>query len=245
MGGKNHQPTRQRITAVSAWLSQRIGEGVALVQTSNNHLEDAIMLGMGKLHVQDLVPSLSGTPTEHLLKAIDALGRSQVTLTQIQVGFGRLSDVARIESYSGNPLASQLKSYDLRSKFEGALVRPFANIGIWEELEERITTDNILKTLEWERSQFEMLNQPTFDLIAVMEDCRRISEQEGGHTFVDAVEHNRLPLRQYFAQVFSLWNHLDAMFLYSALMMTELFYRANSFPSLLDFEPAQISSNAA
>ena len=61
----------------------------------------------------------------------------------------------------------------------------------------------------------------------------------------DAIENNEVPLRQYYAQVFSLWNTLHAMFLYSALMMTELFYRVNAYPSLLEFDPASVGVHAA
>ena len=51
MGGKNHQPTRPSLIAASAWLSQQIGEGVILVNESNNSLENSIILAMDKLVV--------------------------------------------------------------------------------------------------------------------------------------------------------------------------------------------------
>lgn len=35
------------------------------------------------------------------------------------------------------------------------------------------------------------------------------------------------------------------MFLYSALIMTELFYRVNAYPSLLDFDPIAARVHAA
>ena len=245
MGAKNHQPTSTRITAVSAWLSQRVGEGSLLVQEANNHLENAIILGMNKLYVEDLVPSLSGTPCDHLRKTIDTLKRSQEINPQIQLGFARLSEVARIENYVGNPLASRLKAFDLSHRFVGVLVSPTINMQVWRELEHRITNDNIMKTLEWEARQFQTLTQPTQDFSVVIENCLKIATSEGGVAFVDAVEGNEIPVRQYGARLLSLWNNLDAMFLYSALMMTELFYRANAYPSLLEFNPINKGSRVA
>lgn len=245
MGGQNHQPTRSIFTAVSAWLSQRVGEGFAVVLEANNYLEDAIILGMDKLYVEELAPRLSGSPSDHLQKTIGALQRSQKILAQIQLGFSKLLEVARTEGYIGNPLASQLKAFDLSSKFGGVLLQPSVNPQVWHELERRISEDNILKTLEWEASEFDRLIRPTADLIAVMQEGLRLSEREGGRAFVDAVENNELPLRQYYAQVFSLWNYVHAMFLYSALMMTELFYRANAYPSLLEFDLSKAKVYAA
>ena len=245
MGGQNHQPTSSKITAVSAWLSQRVGEGFASVLEANNHLENAIMLGMEKLHVEDLAASLIGAPADHVAKTIECLERSARTLGEIQIGFKRLSDVATIEGYKGNPLASKLSSLQLKAGFEGILVRPFANARVWDELEVRIQDHNILDTLAWEAEQFKQLEVPTRNLVATLLECQRIAETEGGRAMADAIENNEVPLRQYYAQVFSLWNTLHAMFLYSALMMTELFYRVNAYPSLLDFDPAAMGVQAA
>lgn len=245
MGAINHQPTNREITAVSAWLSQRVCEGFALVLEANNHLEDAIILGMNKLYVEDLVPSLTGTPSDHLRETVTTLKRSKETLPQIQRGFARLTEAARNENYVGNPLASRLKAFDLSNRFAGVIVCPFINMQIWRELENRITDGNIMKTLEWEGTEFQALAQPTEDFLVVIEDCLEIAETEGGVAFVDAVENNEIPVRQYGGQLLSLWNNLDAMFLYSALMMTELFYRANAYPSLLDFDPVDSRNRVA
>jgi len=116
---------------------------------------------------------------------------------------------------------------------------------IWRELERRITKDNVMKTLEWEAAQFDAVTQPTQDFLVVMEDCLDIAETEGGMAFVDTIENNEVPVRQYGGQLLSLWNNLDAMFLYSALIMTELFYRANAYPSLLEFDQANSKKRIA
>ncbi len=245
MGGQNHQPTNTKITAASAWLSQRVGEGFIRALEANNHLENAIMLGMNKLHIEDLVASLNGTPAEHLAKAIEQLKYSLNTLGDIQVGFNRLLDVAAIEGYKGNPLASKLGTLNLKTKFEGILIQPYSNNSVWNELEKRIEKLNILETLAWEAKQFKRLEPPTHDLVVTLQECLRIAEMENGRAMADAIENNEVPIRQYYAQVFSLWNTLHAMFLYSALMMTELFYRANAYPSLLEFDPASVNVSAA
>lgn len=245
MGGQNHKPTHTRITAVSAWLSQRVGQGFVSVLEANNHLENAIMLGMNKLHIEDLVASLDGTPAEHLAKTIECLELTSKTLSDIQIGFKRLLDVAVLEGYKGNPLASELGSLNLQTQFEGVLVQPYVNNRVWSELESLIKKHNILETLAWEAEQFQQLETPTHYLVATLKECLRIAEIESGRAMADAIENNEVPLRQYYAQVFSLWNNLHAMFLYSALMMTELFYRANAFPSLLEFDPISMNVSAA
>lgn len=119
------------------------------------------------------------------------------------------------------------------------------NSRVWSELEEHIQKQNILDTLAWEAEQFEQLQMPTRNLIATLQECRRIAETDGGNAMANAIENNEVPLRQFYAQVFSLWNTLHAMFLYSALMMTELFYRTNGYPSLTEFDPASVGACAA
>jgi hypothetical protein len=237
MGGKNHQPTRPSLIAASAWLSQQIGEGVILVNESNNSLENSIILAMDKLHVQDFTIELAGTPAKHMDLAIKKLQETLPCVNRIRAGYQRLLDAAAVEGYSGNPLISQLESYQLQELFDGLVIRPAVNPTVWRELEDRIISSNILQTLRWESSRFEELVAPTNDLIEVMTRCREIAAQQGSRDFIDSIENNKIPLRQYFARVFSLWNYLDAMFLYSALIMTELYYRANGFSSLAEFEP--------
>lgn len=245
MGGKNHQPTRPKLTAASAWLSQQVGKGCIAVQKANNHLEDAIMLGMGKQYIEDLASDLTGSAEAHLASSIESLQESLRCLANIQVGFARLSEAATKEGYKGNPLASSLPSLNLRESFTGVLVRPFPNERLWAELEHRVQKHNVMETLAWEAEQFTLVEEPTQRLLSTLQQCQSIAFREGEHEMAMAIENGEVPLRQYFAQVFSLWNTLDAMFLYSALIMTELFYRANAYPSLLDFDPASISVNAA
>ncbi len=245
MGAKNHQPTNRIITGVSAWLSQKVGEGVILVQKSNNHLEDAIMLGMNKLHVEELAIELSGHPAEHIEKSILALNKSAEVLELIQKGFRKLSDVAEEVGYKGNPFASRLGEMNLANAFDGVLVRPYINERAWKEVESRIIRGNILETLEWERQEFMKLHEHTSDFTEVMRQCKEIATTEGGRDFVEAVENNEVPVRQYGAQLLTTWNHLDCMFMYSALMMTELFYKLNAYPSLLEFDPINEGINVA
>lgn len=232
MGGQNHQPTNRIMTAASAWLSQRVGEGFLEVLKANNHLEDAIMLGMDKVHIEDFASSLGGSMSEHIEATIHALRRSKVSLDAIPTGYKRLIDIAAKIGYKGNPHVSQLNALDLYTRFEGALIRPAINENAWRELHEMIRTRNILDTLAWEAEQFSSLGSDTDALIATIEQCREINATSGGNEFVNAIENNEIPLRQHYARVFSRWNHLHAMFLYSALIMTELFYKLNNYPSL-------------
>lgn len=245
MGGQNHQPTSPDITPASAWLSRKIGEAIISVQQANNHLEDAIMLAMRCLHITDLVPSLTGPPAEHLDSSANSLRLSLATLEEIDQGFTRLFAIAKKIGYAGNPLATSVRKLNLQSLFDGRLILPRINDVVWTELLNHIEQDNILATLEWERLQFRDIAEPTRDLIATTEKCRQIALVNGDSAFADAVETNLVPFRQYYARVFSLWNHHHDMFLYSALVMTELFYRANGFASLADFDPVTSRVKAA
>jgi hypothetical protein len=245
MGGQNHQPTRPDITPASAWLSRQIGEGIISVQQANNHLEDAIIVAMGRLHIEDLVPFLTGPAAEHLELSANALHRSIVTLHNIDTGFRRLATVAQSIGYDGNPLARSVRSFRLDEAFVGKLILPSINISVWNELVCHIEDHNILRTLDWERSQFGTLVALTEDLALVTQQCRNIARDEGETSFATAVENNRIPFRQHYARVFSSWNNLSAMFLYSALIMTELYYRVSGYSSLTDFSPPVASSEAA
>jgi hypothetical protein len=245
MGGQNHQPTNRILTAASALLSQRVSDGFAAVLMANSHLEDAIMLGMDKRYVADLTPNLAGAAIAHIEAAIEKIENSKALLLGIDQAFERLFFAAQAEHYVGNPLASQVKAMGLTKLFEGGLIQPAVNETIWRELEQRIESSNILKTLEWERGQFKLLCAPTECLVQTLKAGAEIVVRDGARSFVDALEDNRLPLRQYYAQVFSAWNYLQCMFLYSALIMTELYYRANGFPSLAEFTPVDIRQSVA
>ena len=233
-GGKNHQPTSAvRLIAPSAWLSQRVGLALSEVLQSNNELENAIIVGMERLHVEKLAPSLPGSATDYLKLAIEHLERSLQVVSDIGAAYSNLLLAADAENYKGNPLASRLKEFRLDDAFSGALVLPAINPVAWENLEDRIAQQNILATLAWEATEFKRVIRPTKALIAVLERCSEMAETAGARRMVEAIECNGLMLRQEFAKVFSLWNYLHDLFLYSALAMTELFYRTNAFGSLL------------
>lgn len=236
MGGQNHQPTNRNLTAISAWLSRQVSDGFALVLSANSRLEDAIIQGMDKIHCNGLCDEISDTPRAYLQSAIYDLEGSISVLFKIEIGFDRLFEAANKEGYKGNPLVSKLSSQSLMPNFEGNLVQPAVNQMIWSELESRISETNILPTLLWEKMEFSKLQKPTEDLVEILGAALRLNETSGAKEFVEAVENNLIPLRQYYARVFSRWNYLHCMFLYSSLIMTELFYGANGFPSLLEFE---------
>lgn len=237
MGGKNHAPTGNMVfVGPSALLSRRVGEGYIAVIRANNHLEDAVVLSVKKRNVESETDDINGTASEHLRDAIEDLETSVQTLQAIAAAFDHLIKVAEVEGYSGNPLASQLPTLDLKTLFSSDVVTPVIHEEAWSRVEERITNDNILKTLEWEKGEFLRLAEPTQELLACLHDCLSIEQRYGGQEFVERVEHNQLPLRRLYARVFSMWNHLDALFLYSALITTELFYRSSELGSLAGME---------
>ncbi|NJO35960.1 MAG: hypothetical protein HC869_25675 [Rhodospirillales bacterium] len=235
MGGQNHQPTSHiRLIGPSALLSQRVGEGFSAVLESNNQLENAIMVAMDGLHVEPFVVCLSCGASEYLDETVMHLERSLTKVREIQLGYRHLLDAAAKEGYRGNPLVSSLRSVDLPRAFEGTLILPSLNRQAWEDVESRVSSMNILDTLAWEATQFSLLDGPTKELIGVIKEAQARLSSGGKREFIEAIECNRISLRQAYARVFSLWNYLHAMFLYSALMMTELFYRTNNLPSLLE-----------
>ncbi|MBU1754843.1 hypothetical protein KKH81_00985 [Patescibacteria group bacterium] len=245
MGGQNHQPTSSvTLIAPSAWLSQKIGDGFSEVLQANSQLENAIIVGVNHLHVEDLA-SLEDSSESYLSNAIALVRRSLETEASIQTGFENLLAAADKENYRGNPLASRVRDFDLREQFNGRLVLPSANQNAWEAIVDRVESTNILATLRWEASEFEKLREPTVELVQVLEACLERLRSDGPRGFVEAIECNDIPLRQSYARVFSLWNYLHAMFLYSTLVMTELFYRTNSFGSLLTDSDGQDSQRTA
>ena len=245
MGGQNHQPTSEiQLIAPSAWLSQCVGDGFTQVLQANSELEKAIIVGMDRLRVEELAPELPCSAAEYLGTAINHLQTSLAAVSAIEAGYANLLAAAEAENYHGNPLASKVASFDLAEKFEGGLVASPINRAVWFELEERVACENILKTLTWEAARFAELREPTASLIEVLEQCRALAQNEGARAMVEAIERNEVPLRQRFAPVFSLWNHLHAMFLYSALMMTELFYLTNSFGTLTSDERPSFAASA-
>jgi hypothetical protein len=225
MGGQNHQPTSSiRLIAPSAWLSQKVGEAFTEVLQSNSELENAIMIAVDRLHVECFASGLSKTADEYLQFAIKHLNTALSKVDDIQRGYKHLLDAAAQERYKGNPLASTVG---------GTLILPTVNERAWNDVQHRVKDTNILRTLEWESAEFNHVRIPTSDLIRVIEEARNILQLKGKEAFIEAIECNQISLRQCYARVFSSWNHLHAMFLYSALMMTELFYRTNRFGTLL------------
>jgi len=245
MGAKNHQPTNTILTGVSAWLSQRLGMGLIQAQRANNHLEDAIMLGMNKKYVEDLASDLSGSCSEHLAAALDALEQSKTHVRETQAGFDRILEAAAKEGYTGNPLASNVDRYDLDRVFSAAFIATTLNETIWKRVLGMIKERNILATLRWEREQFEDLPAFTDDFARTLQMCLDCADRQGGEAMVYAVENNQIPVRQYGFRLFSAWSDADLAFTYSALIMTELYYRANGFPSLADFDPVHETTKSA
>lgn len=245
MGGQNHQPTDPNAAAISALVSQRVGRGFECVLRANSCLENAIIVGMNKLYVEDMAKDVLEDGAEHLREAIASLNDAKEELFGIDAGFNRMFEALKAEGYKGNPLISKLVDFELGSQFSELLVKPTVNETIWKNLEVKISTDYIVETLKWEQSEFRRCLKPLDDLILLLEAGLEIVDTNGARAFVDTVEHNELPLRQYYARVFSFWNYLHNMFLYSSLIMTELFYRSNGIPSLLEFEPVVSNERVA
>jgi len=141
-----------------------------------------------------------------------------------------LKEIAK-ENYKGNPLAAQLAEYRLGDHLDGNVIQPAVLTSIWHEIEHRIIRVNLPKTFEFERNEFLKLKEPTDDLIHVFETMKEAAERD---ILIDAVEENQIPMRQYFARLFSRWYYLSTMFLYSALISTELAYQEQGYGTLTE-----------
>ncbi len=235
MGGQNHQPTKKLVLiAPSAWLSQKVGEGFSLVLEANSALETAIILGMSHLNMGRFGQAVQGTPKTSLDSVRTKLEQSLTKLDGIAEAYDHLLNSCRIEGYVGNPHAHELDDFELKTRFGGTLIQPTVNREAWDQVYNRIKQDNILATLEWEKGEFAGIRTPTLELLRVIDECISQSDSYGALSMVEAIENNEVSLRQSYARVFSRWNHMHAVFLYSALIMTELFYATYEYPSLLE-----------
>lgn len=233
MGGQNHQPTNKKGTASSAWLSKKIGEAVIALQSANNHLEDAIIIGLrphDPAQIHERITAVSSAASLRLSR--QSLMEMKGHLAHIDEGFDQLLNVCAQIGYTGNPLAPDIEDFDLRTVFKRHDVLPHVNAEAWEDVATRIRDTNIIATLRWEQGEFRKLATPTNHLITITQQCTEIAERDGDEALADALEDNGIPYRHHYARVFARWNYLQAMFLYSALMMTELYYRKNGFGSL-------------
>ncbi len=70
----------------------------------------------------------------------------------------------------------------------------------------------------------------------MFEAMREAAERDA---LIDAVEENKIPMRQYFARLFSRWFYVFTMFLYSALMSTELAYQEKGYGTLAEVPPVE------
>lgn len=228
MGGKNHQPTKPgiEITQSSALLSRTVDEATIFLHQSNICIENAILADL-QANVAESVSCVN--------ESIRQLHLFYGKINEIVRAWDTVLETAQRHGYRGNPMASQVSALQLDKLFEGTLLRPRILSSVWEELVNRIESENLIPTFQWERDAFRQLEKPVGQLIEVLEICK-LAAQKGQLT--EQVEGNRIPLRQYFGPVFSAWYYLSAMFLYSAMICTELFYRVNGLGSLA--KPASV-----
>lgn len=233
MGGQNHQPTNIKCTASSALLSKEIGRAIIDLQSANNHLEDAIILALRGIDPAGIHERIEATSVaESLRLSSSSLVAMKGRLSHIDDAFDQLLDLCASLGYEGNPLACEIDSFNLQDTFKRHDVLPHVNQEAWNDVATRIRDTNIIATLRWEQGEFQKLSSPADHLISITQQVVDIALNEGDSEVADALEDNGIPYRHHYARVFARWNYLQAMFLYSALMMTELYYRKNGFGSL-------------
>lgn len=202
-------------------------EASILLHQANICIENAILADLGT-HVEQ-----SGNWMSEAFRQL-SLFRDKVEEV-VRVWDGLLEKVQKL-GYKGNPLTPQVCALKLDRLFEGTLLQPRIMSPVWQDLVSRIASENLIPTFQWERDMFRQLHGPVERLLGVLETCRSAALKG---KLVDQVEGNRIPLRQYFGAVFSGWYYVSCVFLYSAMICTELFYRANGLGSLA--EPGLVS----
>lgn len=242
MGGINHKPTRTKFTSVSAFLSMKVTEALVAVENANIVLEKAILASCDKpMYVKPgILRALASGGASAAVNFLDeGVGYLRSSLKDIDVIVNTydimLEEMAK-DGYKGNALATSLAEYRLAGRLDGKVIQPAVLTSIWHEVEHRIIHDNLPKTFEFEREEFRKLKEPTEDLILVFEAMREAAEQDD---LIDAVEENKVPMRQYFARLFSRWYYLSTMFLYSALISTELAYQEKGYGTLAEVPPVE------
>lgn len=210
---------------VSARLSRSTDEAAICLHQANMAIEDAILAE----YAGDRVGS-----QQHVAQAIAHVKDFKQKLAAIDAAWKAMFHEMERVGYKGNPLAATLHQLRLRESFSHRLLPPAIATEAWQELELRFQKHNLPQTFAWERSLYEAMQEPADNLIAVLEVCRAAAE---AGKLVESVELNVIPLRQYFAPLYSMWHYASQVFLYSAMICTELFYRTHALGSLAETPP--------
>ncbi|HSW09864.1 MAG TPA: hypothetical protein VLK32_03050 [Bacillota bacterium] len=237
MGGKNHKPTKKPFLALSAWLSLKVDEGLVHVHEANIALERAFLAVCCS---PDFLMPVSGgdsdnglvgrrAAAEHLARGEQRLQASLSSIHEVLVGYEDLLNKMEEAGYSGNPLAQKLGQLALADRFTGVVIEPEVLDGPWRRVETWMQYGNLPEAFRREAEEFARLREVTEDLLRAWHKCQEAAE-EG--TLVDAVETNTIPLRRHFARLFSRRYYVATLFLYSALISTELAYMEQGLPSL-------------
>lgn len=226
----NHRPT-SRYTEYAANLSKQVCEAFALLLNCNSAIEDAMIVATGNDEVASLAKA-EGDAATNLRRAIDQLERSIERVRQVLLAYDLMLAPVQKSGYKGNRLAARLSEFQLLESFSGRIILPSIQLDIWNEVARRVERDNVIRTFEWERSLFQQLETPTSELAELLRECWELAAKQGGLAFVGAVDCNGIPLRQYFAKVFSLWLYVLTEFFYRALISTELYYRSHAIGTL-------------
>jgi hypothetical protein len=242
VGGINHKPTKKVFTSISAFLSMKVTEALVAVENANIALEKAILASCDKpMYVkpeilQNLTSGGGLTSVNFLNQGIEYLRSSLEHIDLIVNTYDIMLEEMAKKGYKGNALATSLAEYRLAARLNDKVIQPTVVTHIWHEVENRIIHDNLPKTFEFERGEFCKLREPTENLILVFEAMREAAEQDN---LIDAVEENKIPMRQYFARLFSRWFYVSTMFLYSALISTELAYKEKGYGTLAEVPPVE------
>lgn len=236
MGGINHKPTRKKFAVLSALLSKKVTEAFVATHMANIMIEHVLIASSNEgdylipKEVRNQINDLAKAQF-YLSEAIRQLEEALKGLEEVDEMYDLLIDALAQDGYQGNPLAPRIYDLHLREQFDGTIILPHLLVDVWDEIASKIEAENLPATFQFEQSLFRNLQPLIYDLLDVL---KRAREVVGSGQFIEALESNTLPLRTYFARVFSYLYYVMTTFLYSTLISTELFYQSEGLPSLVE-----------
>ena len=220
MGGINHQPTK-KFFEFSTMLSQYFSGSIEKLMRANYELEHALLaelygapaarvaflVSRAKLEVSD-----SAQFVVNAIEAIDLLAKRMVELQYADTSRSTVADYEQL----GYELAQQ------------GLIP--SDKQIWGTISQVRQTESFFGICRLFRERFQNLIASIRELNAMFDDAQKHAEDG---RLIPAIDENQIPFRQSFFQVLTKMVETLTMFIHSAAMSTEMYYREEGYGSLL------------
>jgi hypothetical protein len=220
MGGINHQPTKGQMV-FSTMLSQYFTGSLAKLMLANYELEHA------------LLSEFDGAPPTRIVFLIDRARREladskQLLVNAIDAIDYLVAQMGKLEYVDpSRSMVSDYKSLGNDLSQQGLIP---LNEQIWYMISQVRQKEAFFGVCRLFRERFLDLITQTEDLEAMFDLARRYAEDG---MLIPAVDENRIPFRQSFFQLLTKVIETLTMFLHSAVMSTEMYYRQEGYGSLI------------